>query len=68
MIHCLEISLRCLAGYVKEISVRARRTCSTTIFPLSTNHIIIFNLKLLLPCSYRYSTIASALLVLPCIN
>ena len=57
MIHCLEVSLRCLAGYVKEIRVRARRTCSTTIFPLSTNHIIIFNLKLLLPSTYRYSTI-----------
>ena len=38
----LEISRCHLVGYVKELYSSACRTCSTIIFPHSTNHIIVF--------------------------
>ena len=38
----LEISRCHLADYVKELYLRACRTCSTIIFPYSTNQIIVF--------------------------
>ena len=38
----LEISRCHLADYVKELYLRACRTCSTIIFPHSTNQIIVF--------------------------
>ena len=38
----LEISRCHLADYVKELNKSACRTCSTIIFPYSTNQIIVF--------------------------
>ena len=38
----LEISRYHLADYVKELDLSACRTCSTIIFPHSTNQIIVF--------------------------
>ena len=38
----LEISRCHLADYVKELSENACRTCSTIIFPHSTNQIVVF--------------------------
>ena len=39
----LEISRRHLADYVKEFCLSACRTCSTIIFPHSTNQITVFS-------------------------
>ena len=36
----MKISRRRLADYVKKLHQKARRACSTIIFPHSTNHII----------------------------
>lgn len=33
---------RCLADYVKEMVLSARRTYSAIIFPLSINHVVLF--------------------------
>ena len=56
----LEISRRHLADYDKELYLSACRTCSTTIFPHSTNQIIVFwrrcrrlPLSLLKPPNYK---------------
>ena len=36
----MKISRRCLADYVKKLQQKACRTCSTIIFPYSTNEIM----------------------------
>ena len=54
----LEISRCHLAGYVKEFYLSARRTCSTIIFPHSTNQIIVFWRR---RCRYGWPCLGSLL-------